>query len=163
MPILIGGIVVVIVALVVAAILLLGGGGGPPADATPRVLTITRVITPTPLPAAEFPAPTLVNPVSGEQLAGDVRFEWEWGGAALGPDQAFELRIWSQAEADAGAEPRGAATPTKQTSADVRLDSLPTIQEHGAGPYYWSIVVIDTNAGNVVGEWGESRPFEYSP
>lgn len=162
-PILIGGIVLVILALVVAAVLLLGGGGGPPADATPRVLTITRVITPTPQPGAEYPVPALVSPATGKQLADDARFEWQWSGATLGPDHAFELRIWSQMEQDAGSEPRGATTPTKQTAVNVDLGAVPSVQEHGAGTYYWTVVVVDTGAGDVVGEWGERRPFEYTP
>jgi len=162
-PILIGAIVLLFVALAVAAVLLLNGGGGTTPAGTPSVLTITRVITPTPPPASGFPAPVLQSPAAGEQLAGNTRFEWQWDGPALDSNQAFDLRIWSQEEEDSGAEARGAATPTKQTSLDVDLDSVATIEESGPGTYYWTVVVIDTGTQSIAGEWGEIREFEYSP
>ena len=157
-PFLIGGIALLLLIVVVTAIVLLSGGKDGQPQGTPRVVTITRVITPTP----KLPAPALLKPALGEQVTGTTSFQWMWTGSALEPNQAFELRIWSQAEEDAKAEPQRAITPTTQTAVDVDLGTVPTCQTHGSGTYYWAVVVVDTSTGSMISEWGDRRPFNYT-
>jgi tRNA A-37 threonylcarbamoyl transferase component Bud32 len=159
-PLLIGAIVLLLVAVAVAAVVLFGDGSGGTPEGTPRVVTITRVITPT---AAEAnpSAPALLSPAAGEQLSGRIRFGWRWDGAPLAADQAFQLRIWSQAQEDSGAEPPVAAEPSQQTFVEVELGNVPAVREHGPGVYYWTVVVVDAANQRVVGDWGEKRLFNY--
>jgi hypothetical protein len=163
LPILIGGIVVLLLALVIGGVLLLGGGGGGEGTVTPMVVTrvITRVV-PSESGALIDSPPALVTPAAADKLTGDVRFAWEWNGPALGEDQAFELRIWSEQEDEAGIEPRGAIAPTRWTAAEVNLGGVPTVQEHGPGVYYWTVVVVDTRSRQVVADWREVRMFSYN-
>jgi serine/threonine protein kinase len=160
-PLLIGAIVLLLIGLVVAGVLLLSDGADVGPAATPRVLTVTKVVVPTPGEATVFPAPVLLSPGAGEGLAGMTRFEWQWAGPSLGADHAFNLLIWSQQEEDAGVQPQPAVEPTQDTSAEVDLSVLPTIQEHGPGRYYWTIIVVDTRTETAAGEWGEQRWFEH--
>ncbi len=162
-PILIAAIVLVVVALAAIAIILLLGGGGTTAQATPRVVQVTKVITPTAQEASGYPAPVLLEPAAGAALGNDARFEWQWNGPALGEGHAFGLYVWSAAEEEAGAVPRKAVEPTAATAADVDLAALPTVVEHGPGTYFWMVLVIDTQTDARVGDWGEQRWFEYQP
>lgn len=157
-PFLIGGIVLLLVALVAGGGYLLLSGEPPASDGTPQVLTITRVITPTPLP--NLGTPVLQSPDVGASLAGNVSFQWQWDGAALGANHSFELRIWSEQEEDEG---QGVTLPTTDTSLEVDLGSLATTQAHGPGTYLWTVVVVDTSSRSVVGHASEDRALEYSP
>lgn len=80
-------------------------------------------------------------------------------------DLFFDLRIWSDREDKAGAEPRGAVEITKDTAVDVTLEFVPAIRDGGEVLYYWTVVVVrqgDTpGQPQVVGEWGEKRWFLY--
>jgi len=160
-PILIVGIVLLLVALVAVIAFVVMGGGGPTPQVTSGPMEVTRVITPTPGEPAGLPAPVLVQPAAGEGLEGTARFEWAWEGPSLEASQAFELRILSQQELDASETPQGAAPATEETFVQVVLASVPTIQEHGEGTYYWVVVVVDTRTGDVLSEWPRGRPFEY--
>lgn len=159
-PLIIAGIAaLLILVLGAAAILLLGGGGGP-TQTTPKAITITRIVTPTPLPTVPMLTPALLSPGPNAQLRGKVRFQWMWTGRDLENYMAFELRIWSRQEQEMGLKPR-AAPPTREMAVDVDLDGLPTIQEHGPGTYFWTVVILDTGTGRVVSPEGEIRPFTY--
>jgi serine/threonine protein kinase len=157
-PILIGGIALLILIVVGTVIALLMDGSGGPSQGTPRVVTITRVITPTP----KLPAPALMIPNAGQQLTGNAQFQWVWTGSALGANQAFDLRIRSEQEKNTNVEPRSVMPPTTQTTVDVDLGGVPTVQQFGPGTYFWTVVVVDTAAGSVVSEWGEERWFDYT-
>jgi serine/threonine protein kinase len=157
-PFLIGGIALLLLIVVVTAIILLSGSKDGQPQGTPRVVTITRVITPTP----RLVSAALLKPAPGEQVTAKARFEWMWTGPALGPNQAFSLRIWSQAEEDAKAEPQPAIAPTTQTAVDVDLGTVPSCQTYGPGTYYWGVVVVDTSNGSVISEWGDKRTFNYT-
>jgi hypothetical protein len=156
---------------------------GPSATPTPtRTHTPTPTLTPTPTPtssatptatpklvsptpSATYPAPpTLLVPSDGAQLFGQQRFAWQWDGPPLGANQAFDLRIWSQQEQQAGRPRRGAVPPTRDTEAEVVLQFVPAIRDFGAGDYYWTVVVVETASGGsptVVGTWGEEWKFSY--
>jgi serine/threonine-protein kinase len=162
-PILVAAIVLVFVALAAAAVILLLSGGGGTAQATPRVVQVTKVITPTPQEIGGYPAPVLLEPAAGAVLGNDARFGWQWNGPALGNNHAFGLYVWSQAEEEAGAVPQKAVEPTTATAVDVDLAALPSIVDHGPGNYWWMVLVIDTQTEGVLGEWGEQRWFEYQP
>ena len=157
------------------------GPSATPASTRTRTPTPTRTLTPTPTavgsatptptlkplsptPSATYPAPTLLTPSAGAQLFGQQRFAWQWDGPALGANQAFDLRIWSQQEQQAGRPRRGAVPPTRDTEAEVALQFVPAIKDYGVGDYYWTVVVVETASGappRVVGTWGEERKFSY--
>jgi tRNA A-37 threonylcarbamoyl transferase component Bud32 len=162
-PILIGGIVVLLLALVAVGAYVLMNQGEGKGSATPMRVTriVTRVVPSESGGNIESPASTLLTPAATDQLAGRARFGWQWNGPSLADSQAFELRIWSQEEQDAGVAPRAAVAPTKGTDAEVDLEGVPTIREHGAGTYYWTVVVVDTRTQQVLGEWTEGRKFFY--
>jgi hypothetical protein len=144
---------------------------------TPRPTpTATRTLVPTvtrkPKPTATqanltpspLPAPDLVEPHGGATPTQRVVFRWFWNGPPLEENQAFELRIWSAQEEQAGGPRRGAVAPTQDGYAEVDLQYVPAIQDHGPGDYYWTVVVIQVNASGppqVIGGWGESRRFVY--
>jgi hypothetical protein len=116
-------------------------------------------LTPTPLSA-----PDLVEPGDGATLTQRIVFRWFWKGPQLEPNQAFELRIWSAQEEQAGGLRRGAVAPTQERYAEVELQYVPAIQDYGPGDYYWTVVLVQVNAGGsprVIGQWGESRRFVY--
>ncbi len=116
-----------------------------------------------PRPTA-YPAPALLDPFDGVTLFGRVFFRWSWDGPPLGDSLAFELRIWSAQEEQAGRPRRGAVAPTRGTQVEVDLRYVPAIQEYGPGDYYWTVVVVEARAGGssqVVGQWGETRRFVY--
>jgi hypothetical protein len=82
----------------------------------------------------------------------------------LAPNQAFDLRIWSAQEEEAGDPRRGAVAPTQESYTEVDLPYVPAIQDYGPGDYYWTVVVVETKtngAVQIVGQWGESRRFVY--
>lgn len=160
-PLIIAGIAVLLVLVIAAAAVLLLGGGGGPAQNTPKAITITRIITPTPLPTVPMLAPALLTPRSGDRLTGKVRFQWMWTNRELENYMAFDLRIWSRQEQERAIKPR-AASLTREMAVDVDLDSLPTIREHGPGTYFWTVVIVDTGTGRVVSPEGEVRSFTYA-
>jgi hypothetical protein len=162
-PILIVAIVLLFAAVAAAAVILLLSGGGTTAQATPRVVQVTKVITPTSQESSSYPAPVLLEPSAGAAVGDDARFEWQWNGPALGGNQAFGLYIWSVAEEEAGAIPQKAIEPTTATAVDVDLAALASVVEYGPGNYYWTVLVIDTRTDTRAGEWGEQRWFEYRP
>jgi serine/threonine-protein kinase len=162
-PILIIAIVLLFVAVAAAAVILLLSGGGDTAQATPRVVEVTKVVLPTSQEVSSYPAPVLLEPSAGAAVGNDVRFEWQWSGPPLAENHAFGLYVWSVAEEEAGNLPRKAIEPTTATAADVDLSALASVIEHGPGSYYWMVLVIDTQADARVGEWGEQRWIEYQP
>jgi hypothetical protein len=150
---------------------------GPSPTRTPRpspsatrtlVPTVTRRPEPTatqvpPTPQA-LAAPDLVEPPDGATPTQKVTFRWLWKGPQLAPNQAFDLRIWSAQEEQAGSPRRGAVAPTRESFAEVDLQYVPAIQDYGPGDYFWTVVVVETKAGGaiqVVGQWGESRRLVY--
>jgi chitodextrinase len=138
----------------------------PTATPTPTS-SATPTATPTPLapePTVTYPAPTLLAPSAGAQLFGRQRFAWQWDGPPLGANQAFDLRIWSLQEQQAGRPRRGAVPPTQDTEAEVVLQFVPAIRDYGVGDYYWTVVLVETvsdGSPRVVGTWDEERGFSY--
>lgn len=111
------------------------------------------------------PAPTLLEPLVSANLSGKVPFKWRWDGSPLGKEHFFDLRMWSQQEKDLKMEPRGVITPTKALQAEVTLEGVHTIGEHGVGDYYWTVVVVRVACSGcepeIIGAWGEERLFHY--
>ena len=141
----------------------------PPPTRTPVPL-VTR--TPRAKPSATqplltptvFPAPRLLEPADGATPLERTVFRWEWTGTPLAANQAFDLRIWSALEEQAGRPRRGAVAPTRETQVEVDLRYVPAIQEYGAGDYYWTVVVVELGADGspqVVGRWGEAWRLVY--
>jgi hypothetical protein len=131
-----------------------------------RTRTPRPTATPTSaLPAATpVPAPSLLEPVDGVTQLDRVTFRWEWKGAPLRENQAFDVRIWSEQEELKGGPRRGAAAPTRDTQVEVDLRFVPAIQDFGRGTYYWTVIVVEVQPGGPpkeVGQWGEVRRLVY--
>jgi len=93
-----------------------------------------------------------------------VTFRWEWKGAPLSENQAFDLRIWSEQEEQQGSPRRGAVAPTHEMQVEVNLQYAPAIQEFGPGTYYWTVIVVEVQPAGpttVVGQWGKARKLVY--
>jgi hypothetical protein len=128
---------------------------------TRRPTATPTIPTPTPQP---YPAPLLLEPADGETPPERALFRWQWDGPPLAANQAFELRIWSAQEEQAGSPRRGAVAPTRDTQTEVALPYVPAIQDYGAGDYYWTVVVVELRVdgpAHLIGTWGESRRFVY--
>ena len=137
----------------------------PTATQTPRATATPTPKRPTPTSQTTYPAPALLEPGDGAQLAGMQRFTWQWNGPPLEEGHAFDLRIWSLQEEQQARPRRGAAAPTRDREIEVELSYVPAVVDYGPGDYYWTIVVVKVSAGGipqVVGEWGEERGFTYS-
>jgi hypothetical protein len=125
----------------------------------PRPTATQANVTPTPLPV-----PELVDPPDGATPSHRVVFRWFWNGPPLEANQAFDLRIWSLQEEQAGDPRRGAVIPTQELYAEVDLQFVPAIQDYGPGDYNWTVVVVQTSPtgpARVIGGWGESRGFVF--
>jgi hypothetical protein len=132
-----------------------------PVSPTPKPRA-TKPPKPTKTPLVTWPAPTLVKPIPEDSLILKARFEWQWDGPRLADDLFFDLRIWSEREDKAGAEPRGAVELTKETAVDITLEFVPAIRDGGEVLYYWTVVVVrKADPPVIVGEWGEKRWFKY--
>ena len=120
--------------------------------------TLAPTITPTPTP---YPAPTLLLPEEEATLSGLFCFQWRGDGRALPANLAFDLRIWSTGKPRDGA--LGVDEPTRRTHLCVDLQFVPAIRTHGEGEYYWSVMVVEPDAGNPreAGEWATRRKFTY--
>jgi hypothetical protein len=140
-----------------------------PSDTPTVTRTRSPTATPTPkrptsTPEPAYPAPTLLKPDAGAELAGVQRFTWQWNAPPLEENYAFDLRIWSLQEEHEERPRRGAAALTQDTQAEAELSYVPAIADYGPGDYYWTVVVVKAGAGGVsrvVGEWGEKRRFTY--
>jgi hypothetical protein len=139
-----------------------------PSPTRTLVPTVTRRPSATPtvpaLTPQPYPAPMVLEPADGATLPERTLFRWQWNGPPLGEDQAFELRIWSAQEEQAGSPRRGAAAPTKDTQTEVALSYVPAIQDYGPGDYLWTVVVVELRTDgppDPVSAWGESRHFVY--
>ncbi len=149
-----------------------------PAEATPSEPTATLAATftpttePTPRPTntplppsprsplrtprSTDPAPTLLEPNAGAQLRGRTTFRWSYAGSLTG-DKQFQVLIWRQGDA----QHNGAAAYTDQTQQEIDLDLVPRITDGGAGPYRWSVVVVDTVRDRRTSPEAEPRAFTY--
>jgi len=128
---------------------------------TPRAKPTAASLPPTPTAG---PVPRLLEPADGATPVDRAVFRWEWIGPPLAEKLAFDLRIWSAQEEQAGRPRRGAVAPIRETQVEVDLRYVPAIQEYGPGDYYWTVVVVEFSADGslkVVGQWGEAWRFVY--
>ena len=132
----------------------------PTAVPTPRVVATT---SPTEMPQITYPAPELLLPIAGATLDGRVLFSWQWDGPPLGENHHFDLRIWSEREEQTDPPGKGIAPTTQDMEIEANLQSVQVVQEHGAGCYFWTVIVVDVSSDKIVGELGETRRFVYSP
>ena len=115
------------------------------------------------MPQPTYPAPELLEPKAGETLDGTVRFSWRWDGPPLGENQRFDLRIWSEREEQTDPPGKGIAPTTQDMEIEANLQSVQVVQEHGAGCYFWTVIVVDVSSDKIVGKLGEKRRFVYKP
>ncbi|HSR30828.1 MAG TPA: hypothetical protein VLY63_09710 [Anaerolineae bacterium] len=139
-----------------------------PSPTRTLVPTVTRRPKPTPTVPTATPtpisAPTLLEPVQGETVLDKTIFRWQWDGRPLAENMAFDLRIWSTQEEQAGGPKRGAVSPTNDTAVEVELPFVPAVQDYGPGEYYWTVVVVELISGapaKQISNWGERRGFVY--
>ena len=141
-----------------------------PSPTRTLVPTVTRRPTARPTPTVPvptrqpYPAPQLLEPTGEATLPERTLFRWQWDGPPLGEGQAFDLRIWSAQEEQAGSPRRGAVAPTQDTQTEVALSYVPAIQDYGPGDYFWTVVVVQQRVdgpADLISAWGESRRFVY--
>ena len=130
---------------------------------TGRPRTRPTVAVPVASPT-QLAAPALIAPGDGVTALDRMVFEWAWNGPPLQEYQAFDLRIWSAQEEQSGSPRRGVVPPTRQSSVEVSLSAVPAIVDYGPGEYFWTVVIVELQAGGtprVAGTWGESRRLIY--
>jgi serine/threonine protein phosphatase PrpC len=116
--------------------------------------------TPSPSPTGtglSSPAPVLQEPPTGEPLQGVTTFTWSYS-QSLPLNGQYQVLIWKEDQAqhdDAGA-------PTASTSQDIDLAQVPQVRDGGAGQYFWSVVVVDTQTGQHVSPESVPRRFVYA-
>lgn len=96
---------------------------------------------------------TLEQPLEGATVSGVVQFVWRWPGPELGPNQAFEVRLWREGQADH----YGAAEPVRVTSITVDLASAYAVQQGGSGRYFWTVAVVEVNPYRRIGAEAPAR------
>jgi|GEM_PF-1297053 len=112
-----------------------------PPSPTVRRATATPAPAAAPAPAVSYSAPVLVSPNDNSNASGRVIFAWEWHGASLTADQAFEVRIWREGQPDH----YGAAEPTRATSEAIDVGSAYGVTQGGSGQYFWTVALVQIN------------------
>jgi hypothetical protein len=95
--------------------------------------------------------PILRSPADGGSVAAEnfTDFEWQWDGV-LQEGQGFEVLIW-QIEEDQHYGAYDARELTKKLlkrqpddsyTASFKVEAAQSVTQHGAGDYYWSVVVV---------------------
>jgi len=128
----------------------------PVATSTRVVSTATRPApSPSPRPAASaaLPAPILLSPAAGESVTGQTAFSWNWTGPALGTNQAFEVRIWKEGQADH----YGAHEPVTAMSVTLSVRGAYGVQQGGSGTYFWTAAVVQREPYSRIGPEAEPR------
>lgn len=137
----------------------------PTATETPTptpTLTNTPSPTSTPTPTATpLPLPELLAPPAGDELHGEVEFEWSYPGG-LQPGQTFQVVIWLEG---AVGEPAGAAGFVREPGPDrfkqkIDLDAIPNTAP-GEDRYRWAVVVVDIETEERKTLAGDGRLFIY--
>lgn len=98
-------------------------------------------------------APVLVAPAANATVSGVTTFFWQWSGPALAPDQAFEVRLWKEGQADH----YGAAEPVRTTSATFDVAGAYGVQRGGSGRYLWTVAVVQINPYQRTGQEASPR------
>lgn len=126
---------------------------------TPRPSN-TPTRTPGPPPPTNtpelLPAPDLDEPAEAAELRGEQTFRWSYT-RQLALGTAFEIVIWRQG----ATERNGAAEAVTTQDQTINLDTVPQIQQGGAGDYLWSVRVIRERDGRQLSELATGRPFRY--
>jgi serine/threonine-protein kinase len=121
----------------------------PPVTKAPPIPTVEQTppatATPTQPPVS---APRPVAPGAGMTARGRTTFRWTYDGPPLADNQAFEVRIvWDLRSPDHD----GAASPVRATEITIDLDQVNVVRAHGAGPYYWTVAVIQVEPYAAIG------------
>jgi hypothetical protein len=108
--------------------------------------------------AADYPLPELVKPDEETNITQTMyRFEWEWNGAALADEHAFEVRIWKEGEPHYGAfDVRETAKYLEQAgnsyALPISVPSAYSVQQNGNGTYFWSVAIVNLNPYELITE-----------
>ena len=120
--------------------------------ATPTVAPTPAQPTATPKPAAPA-APALAGPNDGAVVSGTTTFTWQWSGAPLAANEAFEVRLWKEGQPDH----YGATGPVRSTSATFDVGGAYGVQQGGSGRYFWTVAVVQMDPYQRTGEEAPPR------
>lgn len=139
----------------------IAGTTGPTATLQPTsrptsTLAPTSTLTPTPAPRLDQFVPTLVSPANGSSANGRTTFTWSWNGPTLGANQAFEVRIWKEGQADHF----GAGDLVKTTSVTLDLNQATGVRQGGSGTYLWTVAVVQSSPYKRIGKEASPRTLQ---
>jgi eukaryotic-like serine/threonine-protein kinase len=120
--------------------------------ATPTAAPTPAQPTATPKPAA-LAAPALAGPNDGAIVSGTTTFTWQWSGAPLAANEAFEVRLWKEGQLDH----YGATAPVRSPSATFDVGSAYGVQQGGSGGYFWTVAVVQIEPYQRTGEEAPPR------
>ena len=124
-----------------------------PSGSTPQPSVPTVDLT---VPVPTLVPPTLTSPAPATSLRGLVTFIWSYPGT-LESDEAFQVLIWKEGST----VHLGAAQSWGKTQQPIDLDHVPQLVEGGAGPYYWSVVVVKKGTDERLSSESGARKFTY--
>jgi serine/threonine protein phosphatase PrpC len=134
----------------------------PTATSTPTAV-VTRVSSPAASTAIAAGVAALQEPDDNTDIREDqlVTFVWAWSGP-LPADQAFEVRLWQDGQADH----LGAATPIQQPTngrwqQTIRVSDTPGVRDGGEGTYWWTVGLVRRATGARIGNEASPRRFVY--
>ena len=124
-----------------------------PTSSTPQPSAPTLDLT---VPIPTLAPPILTSPAQATSLRGVVTFVWSYPGT-LESDEAYQVLIWEEGSS----VHLGAALAWGKTQQPIDLDHVPQLMEGGAGPYYWSVVVVQKGTDERLSPEAEPRKFTY--
>jgi hypothetical protein len=96
------------------------------------------------------PALTLLYPRSDAFITDQtVDFVWQWTGAPLAPNQAFEVRVWHDHDLFHYGAHDAAASRAQVRQIDdtfvltLDLSGALSVQQHGPGSFFWTVGVVE--------------------
>lgn len=131
---------------------------------SPTVTLIPVQTTPPPAPPKDTPkstssprldqaVPRLDSPPNNSAASGRTVFRWTWNGPALAANQAFEVRIWKDGQADH----YGAAEPVRTTSLTINVNQASGVQQGGNADYLWTVAAVQVNPYKRIGKEAPPR------
>ncbi len=122
--------------------------------------TSAQPLRATPASPATVSTARLLEPADGATASGDVVFAWE---GALGPGQAYEVRLWREGSAEHPGAAELVAQPASgraQQRIDLRL--TPAVLQGGNGVYWWTVAVVNADPYQRIGAEAPPRRLNYS-
>jgi serine/threonine protein phosphatase PrpC len=102
------------------------------------------------------PEATLIEPLDGTELHGEVLFRWSYP-RSLPRNKQFQVLIWREGDA----EHNGAAAYTSDLEQRINLDEIPQVHDSGPSAYWWSVVVVNSRTGERTSREATPRSWTY--